>query len=135
MRHLTAVLAILIISPTISTSEETEDPNHCLEPGSACGLLSNFCCQSRKTVNGRSTMVKFHCDYLERRICVEADQIYRYKDVLVIEKLKDDDDFPMRYDEYVKSLAKIEESINLKRFMDRMYESKIPARAFRQGKK
>lgn len=80
-------------------------------------------------------MVKFHCDYLERRICVEADQIYRYKDVLVIEKLKDDDDFPMRYDEYVKSLAKIEESINLKRFMDRMYESKIPARAFRQGKK
>lgn len=79
-------------------------------------------------------MIKFHCDYLEKRIYVNADEVYRYKDVLVIEKLKDDEDFPMLYDEYVQCLAKIEERINLKRFMDRMYESEIPARTFRHGR-
>nr|ACE75151.1 conserved hypothetical protein [Glyptapanteles flavicoxis] len=135
MWHLTAILAILIISShMLSTSEEIEDSDHCLEPWSACGLLSNLCCYRRKTVNGSSAMIKFHCDYLEKRIYVKADEVYRYKDVLVIEKLKDDEDFPMLYDEYVQCLAKIEERINLKRFMDRMYESEIPARTFRHGR-
>ncbi|CAG4957180.1 unnamed protein product [Parnassius apollo] len=49
--------------------------------------------QGRKTGNSSSPVVKKHCDYLQKKSRIDADQIYHYKDVLLTEKLIVEYDF------------------------------------------
>nr|QZB49112.1 Cys-motif [Cotesia vestalis bracovirus] len=144
----------IISSAIITTSGKAEEPVECLElesnyrisgflritdleqilSKSWCKPQSKLCCQENEIGNSSSPVKRIHCDYLGRRVCLEADQIYRYEDVLVIETLKDDYEFNFYYDKYVSFLRKIEERLVLKPFMDRMYASPYPRRNYGYGK-
>ncbi|CAD6243685.1 GSCOCT00013103001.2-RA-CDS [Cotesia congregata] len=135
MRVLTVIFLVFIIaSAIVTTSGESEKPVECLKLKSNCDLRSNSCCQESEIGNSSSLVKKIHCDYLGKRVCLEADQIYRYDDVILIKTYKDDPDLNFYYDKYVNFLLKIEERLVLKPFMDRMYASPFPRRNNGYGK-